>query len=140
MCQCTRIIVFGDLLTPLPSEMTAYSQIHIVSERWLEACLRSGILINDAPFLLHPVSDEECSCHSSLSVVASFIIESPSVSYITEWENDIASSIDSLFDGKESDFSTIFRVGANTWADVLGFHFSLFAKSRSVRALAFTHP
>lgn len=75
--------------------------------------MRSGILINDAPFLLHPVSDEECCCHSFLSVVASFIIESPSVSYITEWENDIASSIDSLFDGKESDFSTIFRVGAN---------------------------
>lgn len=54
MCQCTRIICFEALPNPLPPEVTAYPQIRIVSDRWIEDCLRSGTLVDDSRFLLYP--------------------------------------------------------------------------------------
>ena len=54
MCQCTRIICFEALPNPLPPEVTAYPQIRIVGDRWMENCLQSGSLVDDSPFLLYP--------------------------------------------------------------------------------------
>ncbi|KAK8826007.1 hypothetical protein WA556_003738, partial [Blastocystis sp. ATCC 50177/Nand II] len=99
MCQCTRIICFEALPNPLPPEVTAYPQIRIVSDRWIEDCLRSGTLVDDSRFLLYPNPLQD----------APLIIESPSVNYIDEWKSDISSSIDTLFREQKGDPSTVFR-------------------------------
>ena len=57
MSQCTHVIVFNSTpSTDLPPEVSSFPQIHVVSELWMENCIREQKLIDESPFLLKPLT------------------------------------------------------------------------------------
>ena len=111
MSQCTHIIVFNHTQPlNLPSEISTFPQIHVVSELWLESCLRSKNLVDDTPYLLQPVNTEDGRVQSAGLIVVAVSFQLQTTRYIFEWENDIRASVDNLFDGCTSDYSTAFSV------------------------------
>lgn len=59
MSQCTHIIVFnGTDSKDLPSEISAFPQIRVVSDSWISSCIKSHRLLDETPFLLTPVSNQ----------------------------------------------------------------------------------
>lgn len=79
MSQCTHIIVFNHTQPlNLPSEIATFPQIHVVSELWLESCLRSRSLIDDTPYLLQPVNTEDgTSFQSEIESCSSCLFSAP---------------------------------------------------------------
>ena len=79
MSQCTHIIVFNHTQPlNLPPEITTFPQIHVVSELWLESCLRSKSLVDDTPYLLQPVNTEDgTSLQSELESCSSCLFSAP---------------------------------------------------------------
>ena len=91
--QCTHIIVFGSQPYSLPPFLSLYSHIRIVGESWLECCIKSESVIDDAPFLLRPLDETKpLSQNDSQS-------DPPDESYAVTWEKDISESIHQLFSG-----------------------------------------
>lgn len=92
--QCTHIIVFGSQPYSLPPFLSLYSHIRIVGESWLECCIKSESVIEDAAFLLRPVNEAK-----RLSQNGDSQTDSPDESYAVTWEKDISESIHQLFSG-----------------------------------------
>lgn len=59
MSQCTHVIVFSSTDSKdLPSEVSAYPQVRIVNESWLNACIKSHSLLDTTPYLIRSASCE----------------------------------------------------------------------------------
>ena len=59
MSQCTHIIVFNSTeSTDLPSEILSYSQLRVVGEAWLSACIKNHKLLDETPYLIQSVNNQ----------------------------------------------------------------------------------
>ena len=109
MSQCTHIIVFdAEHSTDLPTEVISFPQIRVVKEAWLEECLRENRLVDESNYLLQPSTDDSCMffCETSCVASASFFVST--MNYMIEWQKDIESSVDRLFEGS-SGYASVFQ-------------------------------
>ena len=109
MSQCTHIIVFdAEHSTDLPTEVISFPQIRVVKEAWLEECLRESRLVDESNYLLQPSTDDSCMvfCETSFVASASFFVST--MNYMIEWQKDIESSVDRLFEGS-SCYASVFQ-------------------------------
>ena len=109
MSQCTHIIVFdAEHSTDLPTEVISFPQIRVVKEAWLEECLRENRLVDESDYLLQPSTDDSCMffCETSCVASASFFVST--MNYMIEWQKDIESSVDRLFEGS-SGYASVFQ-------------------------------
>ena len=44
--------------TDLPSEVSSYSQLRIVGEVWLSACIKNHQLLDETPYLIQSVNNQ----------------------------------------------------------------------------------
>ena len=89
--------MFGSQPYTLPPFLSLYSHVRIVGESWLECCIKSESVIDDAPFLLRPLGDEKHQPQNCDSQLDSSSL--PDESYAMTWERDISASIHQLFIG-----------------------------------------
>lgn len=109
MSQCTHVIVFnGEQSTDLPTEVISFPHLRIVKEAWLEACLHECRLVDESNYLLQPSSSESCMGFYVALCVASATFFISSMNYMIEWQKDIESSVDKLFEGS-SGYDSVFQ-------------------------------